>query len=167
MQTFKAMTRKFPQSAKVWLRQLAYLQLRDDAEGTRKLLDRATSSTPARKHIKVSRDCVLLCTARELTAGAPGETDCFKCRSCAALRCKSFVSARQREAAASLRASCATIPSGRTCGVCTSTRQASELCVLCLGATRMLRTSLVGHRVFCILAAGDQTGRNGSDQEPI
>ena len=63
------MTRKFPQSAKVWLRQLAYLQLRDDAEGARKLLDRATSSTPARKHIKVSGGWGLVCTAGESTAG--------------------------------------------------------------------------------------------------
>jgi hypothetical protein len=52
-QTYKAMTRKFSQSAKVWLHQLAHYQKNGDAEGARKVLERATTTAPARKHVKV------------------------------------------------------------------------------------------------------------------
>ena len=53
-QTYKAMHRKFPQSAKVWLRQIACHQKKGDSEAARKMLQSATQSLPARKHIKVN-----------------------------------------------------------------------------------------------------------------
>jgi len=52
-QTYKAMSRKFSQSAKVWLHQVAHLQKKGDAEGARRVLERATTTAPARKHVKV------------------------------------------------------------------------------------------------------------------
>ena len=59
-QTFKAMHRKFSESAKVWLLQIAHYQKAGDAEGARKMLQNATQSAPPRKHIKV-------CSTRILT----------------------------------------------------------------------------------------------------
>ena len=52
-QTLKAMCRKFSESAKVWLRHIAWLLTKDRAEAARKVLDKSFAALPKRKHIKV------------------------------------------------------------------------------------------------------------------
>jgi hypothetical protein len=47
------MTRKFSESAKVWLRAYGYDLGRGDGNAARRTLDRSIGALPARKHIKV------------------------------------------------------------------------------------------------------------------
>lgn len=52
-QTLKAMCRKFSESAKIWLRHIAWLLTKDRADAARKVLDKSFAALPQRKHIKV------------------------------------------------------------------------------------------------------------------
>lgn len=54
-QTLKAMCRKFSESAKIWLRHIAWLLAKDRADAARKVLDKSFAAVPQRKHIKVSQ----------------------------------------------------------------------------------------------------------------
>lgn len=57
-QTLKAMTRKFKESAKVWLRAYSHDRNNADAAAAGRTLDRAIKALPQRKHIKV---CTTAC----------------------------------------------------------------------------------------------------------
>ena len=69
-ETLKLIVKKFRSSCKVWLTYIRHVTLKGDAEGSRKLLDRATTSLPKRKHIKLLVKVALL----EMKEGDP-ETD--------------------------------------------------------------------------------------------
>ena len=66
-ETLKLIVKKFRSSCKVWLTYIRHVTLKDDAEGSRKLLDRATTSLPKRKHIKLLVKVALL----EMKEGDP------------------------------------------------------------------------------------------------
>ena len=66
-ETLKLIVKKFRSSCKVWLTYIRHVTLKGDAEGSRKLLDRATTSLPKRKHIKLLVKVALL----EMKEGDP------------------------------------------------------------------------------------------------
>ena len=66
-ETLKLIVKKFRSSCKVWLTYIRHVTLKGDAEGSRKLLDQATTSLPKRKHIKLLVKVALL----EMKEGDP------------------------------------------------------------------------------------------------
>lgn len=52
-QTLKAISRKFSSSAKIWMRQIAWLLSKGQSDAVKRTLDKAFKALPQRKHIKV------------------------------------------------------------------------------------------------------------------